>query len=397
MATIMQLENVFRIYRMGQEKIAAVDGVSLDVQEGEILCLQGPSGSGKSTLLHMMAGLDRPSRGSIILGKAHIEKLSEDRLALFRQRHVGFIFQSYYLIPTLTALENVTLPLMFAGISKSKRNKAGKELLAAVGLKDRMRHKPSEMSGGQQQRVSIARAFANNPRIVFADEPTGNLDTHTTYEMMNLMTRLAKERNHTLVIVTHDLEISGYATRLVKVKDMTAVSKVFEDIKALGYEAYSPIQMIDEMKKQSAGLRQILGGIGAMALLIAAIGITNTMYMSIYERTREIGIIKVIGARLSDIRRLFMVEAAWIGIFGGITGVLFSGAASFFLNNSNINIMGGNQMWGPDGVTRLPISYIPLWLMAAAFGFAITAALAAGFFPARRAMRLSVMKALRQD
>ena len=219
MAIIMQLENVFRIYRMGQEKIVAVDGVSLDVQEGEILCLQGPSGSGKSTLLHMMAGLDRPSRGSIILGKTHIEKLSEDRLALFRQRHVGFIFQSYYLIPTLTALENVTLPLMFAGISKSKRNKAGKELLTAVGLKDRMRHKPSEMSGGQQQRVSIARAFVNNPRIVFADEPTGNLDTHTTYEMMNLMTRLAKERNHTLVIVTHDLEISGYATRLVKIRD----------------------------------------------------------------------------------------------------------------------------------------------------------------------------------
>jgi ABC-type antimicrobial peptide transport system permease subunit len=189
----------------------------------------------------------------------------------------------------------------------------------------------------------------------------------------------------------------GYTQAVVKVKDMDAVSKVFEDIKALGYEAYSPIQMIDEMKKQSAGLRQILGGIGAMALLIAAIGITNTMYMSIYERTREIGIIKVIGARLADIRRLFMVEAAWIGIFGGITGVIFSWAASLFLNNSNINIMGGNQMWGPDGVTRLPISYIPLWLMAAAFGFAIAAALIAGFFPARRAMRLSVMKALVQD
>jgi len=189
----------------------------------------------------------------------------------------------------------------------------------------------------------------------------------------------------------------GYTQAIVKVKDMDNVSKVFEDIKAIGYEAYSPIQMIDEMKAQSAGLRQILGGIGAMALLIAAIGITNTMYMSIYERTREIGIIKVIGARLGDIRRLFMVEAAWIGIFGGITGVLFSMGASLFLNNSNINIMGGNQMWGPDGVTRLPISYIPLWLAAAAFGFAIAAALIAGFFPARRAMRLSVMKALRQD
>ncbi len=189
----------------------------------------------------------------------------------------------------------------------------------------------------------------------------------------------------------------GYTQAVVKAKDMDSVSKVFEAIKALGYESYSPIQMIDEMKKQSAGLRQILGGIGAMALLIAAIGITNTMYMSIYERTREIGIFKVIGSRLGDIRRLFMVEAAWIGIFGGITGVLFSMGASFVLNNSNINIMGGNQMWGPDGVTRLPISYIPLWLAAAAFGFAIAAALIAGFFPARRAMRLSVMKALRQD
>ncbi len=217
--TIMQLDNVYRIYRMGQETISAVDGVSLSVGAGEILCMQGPSGSGKSTLLHMMAGLDRPSRGSIILGKTHIEKLSEDSLALFRQRHIGFIFQSYYLIPTLTAIENVTLPLMFAGVAPGKRLKIARELLDAVGLKDRMKHRPSQMSGGQQQRVSIARAFANNPKIVFADEPTGNLDTHTTYEMMNLMTKLAKERNLTLVIVTHDLEISGYATRLVKIRD----------------------------------------------------------------------------------------------------------------------------------------------------------------------------------
>ncbi len=236
MATVMKLENIYRIYRMGQEKIAAVDGISLNVQEGEILCLQGPSGSGKSTLLHMMAGLDRPSKGSIILGKTHIEKLSEDTLALFRQRHVGFIFQSYYLIPTLTALENVTLPLMFCGMSKSKRNKVAKELLTAVGLKERMKHKPSQMSGGQQQRVSIARAFANNPKIVFADEPTGNLDTHTTFEMMNLMTKLARERNQTLVIVTHDLEISGYATRLVKIRD----GKIEGIEEGLGHHASLP-------------------------------------------------------------------------------------------------------------------------------------------------------------
>lgn len=219
MSTIMEVTDLYRIYRMGQEKIAAVDGISLQVEAGEILCLQGPSGSGKSTLLHMMAGLDRPSKGSIVIGKTHIEKLGENQLALFRQRHIGFIFQSYYLIPTLTAIENVTLPLMFCGMSHKKRSRKARELLEAVGLKDRMYHKPNQMSGGQQQRVSIARAFANDPKIVFADEPTGNLDTHTTYEMMNLMTRLARDRNQTLIIVTHDMEISEYASRIVKIRD----------------------------------------------------------------------------------------------------------------------------------------------------------------------------------
>jgi putative ABC transport system ATP-binding protein len=219
MAVIMKLEDVYRIYQMGQEKIHAVDGIDLSVEEGEILCLQGPSGSGKSTLLQMMAGLDRPTKGSIVFGKTHIEKLSERQLSLFRQKYIGFIFQSYYLIPTLTALENVTLPLMFRGVSRSRRSKVARELLDEVGLKDRMKHKPSQMSGGQQQRVSIARAFANDPRIVFADEPTGNLDTHTTREMMDLMMELANERKQTLVIVTHDTEITAYASRLIRIRD----------------------------------------------------------------------------------------------------------------------------------------------------------------------------------
>lgn len=188
MSTIITLDNVYRVFRMGQELIYAVNGVNLNIEEGEICCLQGPSGSGKSTLLHMMAGLDKPSKGSIMIGKTRIDKLNENQLALFRQKYIGFIFQSYYLIPTLTALENVAMPLTFCGVPRSKRNRMAKELLAAVGLKDRMKHKPSEMSGGQQQRVSIARAFVNNPKVVFADEPTGNLDTVTTHEMMRLMT-----------------------------------------------------------------------------------------------------------------------------------------------------------------------------------------------------------------
>jgi len=219
MSAIITLDNVYRVYRMGNEKIMAVNGISLEINEGEICCLQGPSGSGKSTLLHLMAGLEKPTKGSITIGKTRIDLLSENQLALFRQKHVGFIFQNYYLIPTLTALENVALPLTFCGVPRKKRLKRAKELLESVGLKDRMRHKPSEMSGGQQQRVSIARAFANNPKVIFADEPTGNLDTTTTYEMMNLMTEMAKTWNQTMVIVTHDLEIKTYASRIIKIRD----------------------------------------------------------------------------------------------------------------------------------------------------------------------------------
>jgi len=234
MSAIITLDDVYRVYRMGTERIFAVNGVSLTIEEGEICCLQGPSGSGKSTILHMLAGLDKPSKGSIVIGKTHIEKLSENQLALFRQRYIGFIFQSYYLIPTLTALENVAMPLTFCGIPRSKRIKKAKELLEAVGLKERMKHRPSQMSGGQQQRVSIARAFANNPKVIFADEPTGNLDTATTYEMMNLMTQMAKERNQTLVVVTHDTEIAGYASRIVRIRD-GKIEKI-EDAREMNYE-----------------------------------------------------------------------------------------------------------------------------------------------------------------
>lgn len=219
MSVIVTLDNVYRAYKMGSEIIKAVDGISLKITQGEVCCLQGPSGSGKSTLLHLMAGLDKPTKGSVHIGKTRIDKLNENQLAVFRQRYVGFVFQNYYLIPTLTALENVTMPLSFCGMSRKKRTERAKELLEAVGLKDRMKHKPSELSGGQQQRVSIARAFANNPKIIFADEPTGNLDTANAFEMMKLMTSMARQFNQTLVIVTHDVELSEFATRIIKLRD----------------------------------------------------------------------------------------------------------------------------------------------------------------------------------
>lgn len=215
----IRLNNVKKIYRMGDEKIKALDDVSLSIEKREFICLIGTSGSGKSTLLNMMAGLEKPTKGEIIVNNHHLEKMNERQLTKFRQLNVGFVFQSYNLIPTLTALENVSLVLTFKGIPKSTREKAAAKMLKNVGLGNRLHHKPSEMSGGQQQRVSIARAFVSNPRIVFADEPTGNLDTKTTYEVMDLITGMAKNFNQTLVIVTHDVEISDYAHRIIHLRD----------------------------------------------------------------------------------------------------------------------------------------------------------------------------------
>jgi putative ABC transport system ATP-binding protein len=212
---------------MGGEKIVALNGINLDFEKGKIYCLLGTSGSGKSTLLNMIAGLEKPTGGAIVFHQKnkeknndlHIEKLNEAKLALFRQKYIGFVFQSYNLLPSLTALENVSLPLIFRKVPGKARRERALAALAAVGLAERVKHKPSELSGGQQQRVSIARAFINNPEIVFADEPTGNLDTKTTFEMMNLITKMARDNNQTLIIVTHDLEISQYADFIIRIRD----------------------------------------------------------------------------------------------------------------------------------------------------------------------------------
>lgn len=219
LSDLIVLKDLTKIYRMGGEKIIALDNVSLNIHREEFLCLLGTSGSGKSTLLNMMAGLEKPTKGQIIINNHHIEKMNEKEVTKFRQLNVGFIFQSYNLIPTLTAMENVSLGLTFKGVSRSKRNKMAKEMLENVGLGSRLHHKPSEMSGGQQQRVSIARAFVGNPRIIFADEPTGNLDTKTTLEVMDLMTSMAKESKQTLIIVTHDTELADYVNRVVHLRD----------------------------------------------------------------------------------------------------------------------------------------------------------------------------------
>lgn len=238
MAPIIEVHNLRKVYRMGNEKIVALNHIDLEIEKGEICCLFGTSGSGKSTLLNMLAGLEKPTKGTIRIKKVNVEKLNETELATFRQKYIGFVFQSYNLIPTLTAQENVALPLIFQGMGKKEREKRAKEMLEAVGLGKRLKHKPKEMSGGQQQRVSIARAFVNRPQILFADEPTGNLDTHTTLEVMDIITKIAKEFNQTLIIVSHDPEIADYAHKIITIQDgdVLKIEKNIEGRKELVYE-----------------------------------------------------------------------------------------------------------------------------------------------------------------
>lgn len=220
----IQVKNLRKVYRIGKEQVIALDHIDFEIPTGQVCCIVGTSGSGKSTLLNQLAGLEKPTKGQVLIGGKNISAFSENQLARFRQRNIGFIFQSYNLLPAMTALENVCMPLIFRGADKLKREKAAKRILREVGLQSRMRHKPSQMSGGQQQRVGIARAFVANPRIIFADEPTGNLDTATTQEVMAMMVRLVRANNQTLILVTHESELAQYADRVITLRDGNILS-----------------------------------------------------------------------------------------------------------------------------------------------------------------------------
>ena len=216
---IIQVKDLRKVYQMGEEKVVALNRINLEIHAGEICCIFGTSGSGKSTFLNMLAGMEKPTYGSIrILGR-EISSMTEQELAVFRQNYLGYIFQSYNLLPGSTAVENVALPLMFKGISKKQREKAARYLLHRVGLDHRADHYPGQMSGGQQQRVGIARAFVTRPRIIFADEPTGNLDTKTTQEVMEVITQFAREFHQTIILVSHDPEMAEYADRIIHMVD----------------------------------------------------------------------------------------------------------------------------------------------------------------------------------
>ncbi len=216
---IIEVRNAKKIYKMGQERIKAVDGISFTVKKGEFCCLLGTSGSGKSTLLNLMAGIEKLTDGDVFIKGQSIRKMSENKLSRFRQDNLGFVFQSYNLLGSMTALENVELPLVFKKVPTAKRRRMARGILKKVGLSERMNHKPKEMSGGQQQRVGIARAFVARPEVVFADEPTGNLDSKTTIEVMDLIKAMAAKNCQTIVMVTHDVSLAAYADKIIRIKD----------------------------------------------------------------------------------------------------------------------------------------------------------------------------------
>jgi len=216
---MIKLEKVNKVYELGGEKIYALDNVSLEINPGEFVAVMGPSGSGKSTLANVIGGLDSPDSGRIIVGDQEITKIRDKALSVYRNKKVGFVFQTFNLHSGYTALENVMIPLVFSGMRSGKRKKKAQECLRAVGLDDRMKHKPGQLSGGQRQRVSIARALANDPEIIIADEPTGNLDTKKGGEIIDLLKKLNQEKGVILIAITHDSEIARQAGRIINIKD----------------------------------------------------------------------------------------------------------------------------------------------------------------------------------
>lgn len=215
---LIQIRNITRVYDMGEEKLYALRGVDLDIEKNEYIAIMGPSGSGKSTLMNIIGCLDTPTSGDYILNGKDVHEMDDDELATIRNKEIGFVFQTFNLLPRSDSLHNVELPLIYSGVSRAERVKRAEDALTNVGLADRMKHKPNELSGGQRQRVSVARALVNNPSLILADEPTGNLDTKTGEEIMGLFREL-NEKGNTIIIVTHEEDIARHANRIVKIRD----------------------------------------------------------------------------------------------------------------------------------------------------------------------------------
>ena len=221
---IIEVRDLYKIYQVGSNRVHALNGVSFDIYKGEFVAVVGTSGSGKSTLLNMLAGLEPPTKGTIQIAGKRIDRMNERQLVAFRRNNVGFIFQSYNLLNTMNGIENVAMPLMFRGVPKAKREKQAAKYMKLMNVLDQAKHMPNQMSGGQQQRIGIARAMVVEPKIIFADEPTGNLDSHTTMDVLHLMQRLVREQQQTLVMVTHDNTLASYADKQIRIVDGKIVS-----------------------------------------------------------------------------------------------------------------------------------------------------------------------------
>ena len=225
---IISIDNIYKIYQVGNQQVKALDGVSLSVTENEYLAIMGPSGSGKSTLMNILGCLDSPTSGKYVLNGSDVSKMEDDELAEVRNAEIGFVFQSFNLLPKYNAIENVALPLIYAGVPREERHRLAVEALGKVSLGDRMEHLPNEMSGGQRQRVALARALVNNPSIILADEPTGNLDTATSIEIMRIFKEIHSMGN-TIIVVTHEEDIAEYAQRIVRLRDGKIESDTVKD------------------------------------------------------------------------------------------------------------------------------------------------------------------------
>jgi len=223
-APIIKLENVWKVYQLGEVELPVLKGISLEITPGVFVVILGPSGSGKSTLLNMIGCLDLPTKGSVFLAGRDISKMSEDELAQVRGEKIGFIFQQFNLLPNLSALENVMMPMIFQGKPEPEREKRAKYLLNSLELGDRISHRPAELSGGEQQRIAIARSLINNPEIIVADEPTGNLDSTTGRKIMEILIDLHKNKGKTIIVVTHDPTIANYSNQIIRIKDGQLVS-----------------------------------------------------------------------------------------------------------------------------------------------------------------------------
>ncbi len=226
MDNVIHIRNIIRNFQMGQETVYVLRVIDLDIKRGEYVAIMGPSGSGKSTLMNLLGCLDTPTSGTYILNGADVSEMSDDQLAEIRNKEIGFVFQTFNLLPRTTALENVALPMIYAGASKSERSKRAAEVLTSVGLADRMEHKPNELSGGQRQRVAIGRALVNKPSIILADEPTGNLDSKTSLEIMQLFDEIHKAGN-TVIVVTHEEDVAKNAKRVIRLRDGIIESDTF--------------------------------------------------------------------------------------------------------------------------------------------------------------------------